>query len=425
MNLLLRIVGQNHQLLYQCLIVPPALLFYSLARQGLLGVVHRYIYLTLGGSILAVLTMGPYSLLLFVSVGVFILLVYSVEPRRIHQWTFTSQMFWQSLWHFYIQYQQHWLQEPTDSRLMLAASSLMLLTQRITSVSMDLREGKVIGPSKRSRKDQPYFLISLLSYTFYFPALLGGPLCSFNRFVAFVEQINVSPPPSPLFIVSLKVLHMLLLVWIKYVLISFIQSSPISWVNLWDLHGILWIWILSLAFKISYYSHWMISECVNNAVGLGFRGYSPNGSLLWDGLTDGDPCSIELSCRPSVFARRWNKTTAEWLRRLIFNRCSRAPVLMTFLFSAWWHGLHPGQVVGFLAWAVAVAGDYRLHNFLRSKLSSVWRKVLYSCLGWVQTQMIIACVVVVVELRSFLFVKLLCTSYMVVFPLINIIIILY
>ncbi|CAB1319540.1 unnamed protein product [Coregonus sp. 'balchen'] len=60
-----------------------------------------------------------------------------------------------------------------------------------------------------------------------------------------------------------------------------------------------------------------------------------------------------MSCQVSEFARRWNGTTATWLRRLVFQIIKTAPLVMTFGFSIWWHGLHMGQFVGFLVWAAA------------------------------------------------------------------------
>lgn len=76
----------------------------------------RYIYLTLGGFILAIVTMGPYSLLLFFSAVLLLLLIHCLHPVHIHQWTLGLQMCWQTCWHLYIQYQLYWLQETPDSR---------------------------------------------------------------------------------------------------------------------------------------------------------------------------------------------------------------------------------------------------------------------------------------------------------------------
>ncbi|XP_036454710.1 ghrelin O-acyltransferase [Colossoma macropomum] len=422
MDLLWIIFNQNPQLAYQLFTIPFAVIFYSLTTRGYLTLINRYMFLMLGGSFLAVLTMGPYSILLFITATKFMLLVHFVEPLHVHQWILGLQMCWQTFWHFYMQYQQYWLQEPADSRLLLAMSALMLLSQRVTSVSMDLQEGKVAKPFKRSYQSQAISLIPFLSYTLYFPALLGGPLCPFTTYVTFVEQISIRPPPSPLAILPWKILRVLVLLVLKYLLSSFLQLSIFRLSSPHDSPGILWIWILSLVLRLNYYAHWKMSECLNNAAGLGFSGCGPNGGALWDGLCDGDPWKIETSTRISAFARHWNGTTTAWLRRLVFQRCSTAPLFMTFGFSAWWHGLYPGQVIGFLGWAAAVLGDYKLHTYFQPRLTVLWKKRLYTLLSWAYTQTVIACVVLAIELQSSDAMVLLCTTHIVVVPFVSVVI---
>ncbi|XP_061116469.1 ghrelin O-acyltransferase [Conger conger] len=412
MDLKYMFFAQHSQLIYQFFSFPIALLYYSLARQRCLSLTSRYIYLMLGGCVLAVVTMGPYCWLVFVPAVASALLVHTACPLQIHAWVFGTQMCWQSFWHLFIQYNEYWLQEPTDNRLLLAVSSLMLLTQRVTSVSMDLQEGKLTPqPSGMENPGSTTPMLYYLSYTLYFPALLGGPLCSFHRFVSFVEQSTVSPPPQPLYVVCWKASLVLGLEWVKYLLVDLIEHHSIGLAHLSAVQGILWVWALSLAFRLSYYSHWALSECLNNAAGLGFRGYTGTGIPQWDGLSDGDPWSLETCSRLSVFARRWNGTTAAWLRRLVFQRCRTAPLLMTFVFSAWWHGLHPGQVLGFLIWGATVKADYCIHCCIFPLLTTPWKQLVYKCLSWMHTQLVIACVVVAVELRSACFMWLFCRTY--------------
>ncbi|TSM85946.1 Ghrelin O-acyltransferase [Bagarius yarrelli] len=363
--------------------------------------------------------MGPYSMLLFFPSILFVLLVCFMKPVYIHYWIFGLQMCWQTLWHFYMQYQQIWLQEPADSRLVLAMSALMLLSQRVTSVSMDLQEGKIIRHFRKSYQSHVVSLVPFMSYTLYFPALLGGPLCPFNTYVIFLEQMTVNPPPSPLVILPWKMLHALLLIILKSLLTSFLKSSMFI---LSSSPSTLWIWTFSLVLRLNYYIHWKLSECVNNAAGLGFDGYSSTGAALWNGLSDGDAFEIETSSSISSFARLWNRTTAAWLRRLVFQKCNRMPVLMTFSFTALWHGLYPGQLAGFLGWAVAVLGDYKLHKHLSPRLTTTWKKCTYTCLSWLYTQAIITCVVVTTELQSLEVLRLFFTTHIALFPLVSILI---
>uniref|UniRef100_A0A667XFI4 Membrane bound O-acyltransferase domain containing 4 n=1 Tax=Myripristis murdjan TaxID=586833 RepID=A0A667XFI4_9TELE len=415
------LLWEQHQfLMHQFVSLPFALLFYFLATQGYLSVKSRYLFVSFGGCVLAVVTMGTYSVLLFASTLVFMLLVCSVSPRHVHSWVFGIQMLWQTSWHLLIQYKEYYLHEPVMFRMCIL-SSTMLLTQRITSVSMDVQEERVILPFHISRQRRAWVLfLPLCSYILNFTTLLGGPLCSYSQFVSLIEGISLSPPPNPLGVVSLKVMQVLLLESVRHCLVYFLKLHAFDPSDSSVLCGILCAWGLAVDLRIRYYSHWRISECLNNAAGLGFWASFSGSSPNWSGLSDGDPWAIETSSRVSEFARRWNTTTASWMRRLVFLRCKTFPLLMTFGFSAWWHGLHLGHFVGFLSWAATVKADYKIHRHFQPKLTTTWRKLLYTCFSWINTQMIITCVVVVVEFRDMSGLRLLSATYLGLFPLLNI-----
>ncbi|XP_030272838.1 membrane-bound ghrelin O-acyltransferase mboat4 [Sparus aurata] len=365
--------------------------------------------------------MGTYSVLLFTSTFVFVLLVCSVDPSCVHVWAFGIQMLWQTFWHLLIQYREYYLHEPVCIRLFLAVSSLMLLTQRITSVSMDLQEKRVVLKfGAASSREACVKLLPLLSYTLNFTTLLGGPLCSYSRFVSLMADIRPSPPPNPPRVVFLKLIQVLLLECSRYLLVYFLKHNIYDPSSSFILYGALWVWGLSVVLRIQYYSHWRISECLNNAAGFGFWENSQEDSPDWSRLSDGDFWTIEASSRIAEFARRWNATTASWLRRLVYMRCKRFPLFMTFSFSVWWHGLHLGHFVGFWTWAATVKADNNIHRHLRPKLSSTLEKT-YTFFSWINTQMIVACVVIAVELRNLSALRLLSLTYVGLFPLFNII----
>lgn len=315
----------------------------------------------------------------------------------------------------------YYMNNSCSFRLFLAVSSLMLLTQRITSVSMDLQEKGVMLTVKASSKRKAcVMLLPLISYILGFTTLLGGPLCSYSRFLSQMAGMRLSPPPNPLGVVFLKSMQVLLLECSRYCLVCFLKCNTYDPSDSSVLYKILWLWGLALVLRIQYYSHWRMSECLNNAAGFGFWENSPGDSPDWSGLSDGDFWTIEASTRMSEFARRWNSTTASWLRRLVYTRCKHFPLLMTFSFSLWWHGLHLGHFVGMLTWAATVNADYHIHRHLRPKLSSTWRKT-YAFLNWINTQMIVACIVITVEIRNVSSLRLLSTTYIGLFPLVNII----
>nr|XP_024660211.1 ghrelin O-acyltransferase-like [Maylandia zebra] len=269
----------------------------------------------------------------------------------------------------------------------------MLLTQRITSVSLDLQEKRVVlTPSKRQTC---VTLLPLINYILNFTTLLGGPLDSYGQFITLMEGINLTSPPSPL------------------------GAGPTLWEGL--LYGILSTWCLGLVLRIQYYSHWKISECLNNAAGFGFwEDSSGDYFSKWSGLSDGDFWTTEASICMSQFARRWNATTASWLRRLVYARHKHFPLLMCFGFSLWWHGLHLGHFVGFFTWAATVKADHHIHRNLFPNITPTQRKI-YTFVNWINTQMIVTCIVIAVEFRNSSGLRLLSKTYIGLFPRVNII----
>ncbi|XP_068166903.1 ghrelin O-acyltransferase [Antennarius striatus] len=415
-------VWEHHQfLIHQCFSLPGAFLFYFLTKWGYLSLTYRYVFVSVGGCVLAVVTMGIYSMLLFLPAFAFILLVCSVDPSCIHAWAFAIQMLWQTFWHLIIQYREYYLHENVCIRLFLAVSSLMLLTQRITSVSMDLMENRVILTLNASCKRKTLvMLLPLISYVLNFTTLLGGPLFSYSQFVSRIADIRLNPSPNPLCVVLLKMVHVLLLVGLRYCLIYFLRYCIYDSYKSITFYGFLWVWGLAMILRIRYYSHWKISECLNNAAGFGFWENLSGDCPDRNKLSDGDIWSTESSSRMSEFARQWNATTASWLRRLVYMRCKYFPLFMTFSFSLWWHGLHLGHFVGILTWAATVKADYHIYRYLHPRLSSMCRKI-YHFLSWINTQMIVSCIVMAVELRDMSGLRLLCTTYIGLFPLLNVI----
>ncbi|KAM4577081.1 LOW QUALITY PROTEIN: ghrelin O-acyltransferase [Odontesthes bonariensis] len=308
-------------------------------------IVTWYLFVSIGGCVLAIVTMGGYCVLLFTSCFVFILLVCSLDPRCIHAWTFRIQMLWRTFWYLFIQYKEYYQCEAVDIRLFLA--------QRITST-----------PS--------------------------------------VEEINLRPPPSPLRVVLLKQVQVLMLEWVRCGLICFLKHNAHEPLHSPILFDVLWIWC-------------------NNAAGLGFQENSSGDSCAgWRGLSGGDFWSTEASSHISESARRWNVTTALWLQRLVYKRCKHFPLFMSFSFSLWWHGVHLGHFVGFLTWAGTVKADHHMHRYVGSKFKPTWRK-LYTFLSWINTQMIVTCIVITVDLRNTTGLRLLSSTVIGVFPLVNLI----
>ncbi|XP_003499690.1 ghrelin O-acyltransferase [Cricetulus griseus] len=404
--------------LYQGAAFPFALLFNYLCIMDSFSTRARYLFLLAGGGVLALAAMGPYALLIFISALCAVALVSLSGPQEVHRLTFSFQMGWQTLCHLGLHYTEYYLQEPAPVRFYIALSSLMLLTQRVTSLSLDIREGKVEAASGGTRNRSslsvcPSETLPFASYLLFFPALLGGPLCSFQRFRACVERSSSLHPCLSLWALTRRGLQIVGLECLQ-VALRRVVSAGAGLDDCQQLECIYIMWSTAGLFKLTYYSHWILDDALLHAAGFGSETGQRSGEEGY--IPDVDLWTLETTHRISVFARQWNRSTARWLRRLIFRNSQRWPVLQTFAFSAWWHGLHPGQVFGFLCWSVMVEADYLIHTFANLSISFWPLRLLYRAFTWAHTQLIIAYIMLAVEGRSLSFLSRLCCSYNSIFP---------
>ncbi|NP_001119786.1 ghrelin O-acyltransferase isoform 1 [Mus musculus] len=403
---------------YQGAAFPFALLFNYLCILDTFSTRARYLFLLAGGGVLAFAAMGPYSLLIFIPALCAVALVSFLSPQEVHRLTFFFQMGWQTLCHLGLHYTEYYLGEPPPVRFYITLSSLMLLTQRVTSLSLDICEGKVEAPrrgirSKSSFSEHLWDALPHFSYLLFFPALLGGSLCSFRRFQACVQRSSSLYPSISFRALTWRGLQILGLECLKVALRSAVSAGA-GLDDCQRLECIYLMWSTAWLFKLTYYSHWILDDSLLHAAGFGAEAGQGPGEEGY--VPDVDIWTLETTHRISLFARQWNRSTALWLRRLVFRKSRRWPLLQTFAFSAWWHGLHPGQVFGFLCWSVMVKADYLIHTFANVCIRSWPLRLLYRALTWAHTQLIIAYIMLAVEGRSLSSLCQLCCSYNSLFP---------
>lgn len=283
----------------------------------------------------------------------------------------------------------------------VALSAIMLLTQKATSLALDVHEGTVLPQAGQGLLQQA---LPLCSYLLYFPALLGGPLQPFSSFRVQAESLGAVP--LPLEAAGWRCLGALALQGLRVGLegcLPRVQGCSV-------LATLCHTWMRALLFRLAYYTQWVLDEALLKVAGFGpEEGQGDlSGRELW---------VLETTHRLAVFTRTWNRSTSCWLRRLVFQRCPAQPLLATFAFSAWWHGLRPGHGFGFLCWAVMVEADYRIHPFLSAWATSRVAKLLYRGTTWVFTQLLVAYILDAVEAESFSALCLLWTSYKSILPL--------
>ncbi|XP_032474376.1 ghrelin O-acyltransferase [Phocoena sinus] len=406
--------------LYQVAAFPFALLFNYLCIMDSFSTHARYLFLLVVGEALAVAAMGSFAVLVFIPALCTVVLIHSLGPQDVHRLTFLFQMSWQTLCHLGLHYTEYYLQEAPSTRFCVTLSSLMLLTQRVTSLSLDIREGKVAAAAagggirnSSSLSERLWGALPYFSYLLFFPALLGGPLCSFQRFQARVQGPSSLYPRHSFWALTRRGLQILGLECLK-VVVRRAVSAGAGLTDCRQLQCVYVTWSTAGLFKLTYYSHWLLDDSLLYAAGFGSEfGQSPGEEGY---IPDADIWTLETTHRIALFTRKWNQSTARWLRRLVFQQGRTWPLLQTFVFSAWWHGLHPGQVFGFLCWAVMVEADYLIHTFANVFIRSGPMRVLYRTLTWAHTQLILAYIMLAVEVRSLSSLWLLWNSYNSVFP---------
>ncbi|XP_072262907.1 ghrelin O-acyltransferase [Pyxicephalus adspersus] len=401
---------------YQMAAFPCALLYGYLCSSGHLPITLRYIYLLVGGVILACVSMGLYAILIFLPALCSTALFYIVSWESVHKWTFLLQMSWQTVCHLWLMYRQYYLEETMPVKLSILISSLMILTQKVTYLAIDLHERKITFTVKQCTKEKSSHpqegrsnVLAILSYLMFFPALLGGPLCSFVDFQQQVNKVSLCPNFRPAWMLIKGVTMFMLLQILRAVLLEKI-TFQCDLMDCRHLDCIYVMWSTALIFKLTYYSHWLLDEALFHTAGFSICSHAV--------VSDINIFTLETTNKISVFARTWNKSTTMWLRRLVFGNCRTRPVLCTFAFSAWWHGLYPGQIFGFLCWGLMVEADYRIHKNLDCASKPWYIRYLYKICTWLQTQFIIAFVMMAIEGRTLANILALCFSYNSLFPII-------
>ncbi|XP_073511302.1 ghrelin O-acyltransferase [Phyllobates terribilis] len=403
--------------LYQLAAFPWAVLYCYLCSYGHLSTIVRYLYLLAGGVILASMSMGHYAILVLTPALGATVIFHTASYHSIHRWAFLLQMAWQTVCHLWMMYRQYYLEEILTIEAFIMISSLMLLTQKITSLGLDIHEKKVmvnIDDVLETKKNGLHHrsassILAVLSYLLFFPALLGGPLCSFVEFQKQISNCKVCDIRCRFWTVIKACTLFFFFHALQSILFSHI-TFPYDLTNCRRWECVCVMWSTALLFRLTYYSQWLLDEALLCSAGF-YLGESSYGDV-----TDSNIYALETTHRISSFARTWNKSTAKWLRRLIFQNCSKQPLLSTFAFSAWWHGLYPGQIFGFMCWALMVEADYRIHAKLSVISKSPIIRFLFKVITWLETQMIISFIMLAVEMRSLTMLLALLLSFNSVFP---------
>uniref|UniRef100_A0A3Q2PE26 Membrane bound O-acyltransferase domain containing 2 n=1 Tax=Fundulus heteroclitus TaxID=8078 RepID=A0A3Q2PE26_FUNHE len=298
---------------------------------------------------------------------------------------------------------------------------MMVITQKITSMAFEIRdgltrEGQLTPSQKYLAISRMPSLLEYLSYNCNFMGILAGPTCSYNDYQAFIEgtsyqrrhQENANGKengkvkqnePSPKRAVVSKLctcaislttyLSLYRLLPVDYAIDDgFVRSTPVYL-------QVVYLYLAMLALRPKYYFVWTLADAINNAAGFGFNGYDTDGSPRWDLISNLRILDIEFATSFKLFLDNWNIQTAQWLKRVCYERCPVNPTAATFLLSAMWHGVYPGYYLTFVTGiGMTMAARAVRHNIRPYFLVSDSHKRVYDVLTWACTQVAISYTVV-------------------------------
>ena len=114
--------------------------------------------------------------------------------------------------------------------------------------------------------------------------------------------------------------------------------------------------VFALVPRLNLYGIWALTEGACVLSGIGYNSLDPvTNEARWNRMQNVSPWGIELAQNPHEYLANWNLNTCSWLRNYVYLRIlpqgqtsSFGASMATFLYSALWHGFHPGYYVTFV-----------------------------------------------------------------------------
>ncbi|KAJ5077112.1 oysgedart isoform a [Anaeramoeba ignava] len=267
---------------------------------------------------------------------------------------------------------------------------MMLLTTRLSSLGYNIHDGS--GRNKRVTKDQkersiPHLpsLLHYWSFIFYFGGILMGPPYEIREFLDFMShKLNLDKPKDA----KPDKLTDGLFEGLKKLLTSFFFGGLMFFLSIYFNDDFLKTggylksnWIrrflfsigLGIAVRSRYYTGMIMSEGANIFSGFGFNGYDKNGNKKWDRLVVFHPIKVETAQSWRDVSESWNIRVNAWLKRYAYlrfapigtNKSTTVASYLTYLISAFWHGLYPGYYMAFLTMSLVLEAGKAMRRNVR------------------------------------------------------------
>ncbi|KAG8958087.1 lysophospholipid acyltransferase [Tulasnella sp. 419] len=295
------------------------------------------------------------------------------------------------------------MQYPSD--VVEISGAQMVLTMKLTTFAWNVHDGRQPAESLdkallETRVTEFPSLLTFLGYSFYFPAFLIGPACTYSDYIAMVDETVYEEfkPPTPLSSDNeddnaktrksrkrvpkgRKRVAYQKMIWglVNFGLFA-VFGSTYNYLHIledWWPRTPFWYRFLftqacGFFARTKYYGAWLLTEGACIFTGLGFNGWTPDGRTKWDKAANLDIPNIELAPSFKVLLDSWNIHTNTWLRNCVYKRVvpkGQKPGFVasqvTFLTSALWHGFYGGYYLTFFVGGFFSAAAKQSRAYLR------------------------------------------------------------
>ncbi|KAF8580586.1 MBOAT-domain-containing protein [Ramaria rubella] len=253
----------------------------------------------------------------------------------------------------------------------------MVLTMKLTTFAWNVLDGRRSAEELdkwqlKHRVTTMPSLLEFLGYAFYFPGILVGPYTEYATYASLIDGSlfetaggrgenggRFKRVPSgrkrvayTRMIFGFVCLGLFVLFGAKYSYESILEDA---WLQKSLLNRLFTIQVLGIVARTKYYSVWLLTEGASILTGLGFSGYTASGGSQWNGAANVNILSIEWPPNFKILLDSWNMKTNVWLRETMYKRVARKgkkpgfkSSMITFITSAFWHGIAGGYYLTFL-----------------------------------------------------------------------------
>ena len=274
-------------------------------------------------------------------------------------------------------------------------AALMVGTIKYTSFAMcvadafdEKEKGKKLDSRQTNYKIEDFpDIIEYLGWLFFFPGVLGGPAIEFMDYRRYVDgtilkstkdgKLPYCHKDTAICLVEGSICMVITAVcppWgIECVRRNLSNLEVAATIPFWKR----WVILYRGAFikRCIYYVGWLFGEAMSRVSGAGYTGQIKDpktGEMVdnWETSVNVMPLLFETATTMKVGVDTWNMATERWLRHYVYDRVRFHPKYgkyaryITFVASAFWHGLYPGYYIFFISAAVHREAQGSLFHFI-------------------------------------------------------------